>query len=217
MRAIIKTFTSTSDLCPSSLTQCGSIDCYDRATHKCCPGKKNLCGMTENCVEVQLANNTIAHGCCPSGNLACGDTCFDTTTFKCCAQPVGAFGLCPAGADCCADMCCEEGQVCAKAVLGPRCWPKTALGDLGENEKPLAAATSAAAATTPVSATSGGDTVQASVNVSTTKSSGGARPVVPRLLSTLLLFVPSVRTSYILSPVNLECDIPEIKDPRESQ
>lgn len=199
---------STPRTCPLLFQRCGSIGCYDQATHKCCPSERNVCETAQNCVEVQLANEKIAHGCCPSGTLACGDTCFDTSDSKCCARPDGGFGLCPVGADCCADMCCGNGEICANAMGGPKCWPKTPLDEWSTTENSTATATSVDATTTHVSVNSSSKTHQSSVIVSATKSSGAARSVVPWLLC-ILLFLPSALAFVgpTLSPVVLERDI----------
>lgn len=116
-------------LCAPPLTPCGTLTCYDPATHTCCPDSLNICETSQTCVSASLPDATLLHGCCPAGHLACGTSCFATSTSKCCAQPGGAFGFCPAGVDCCGDMCCDEGEVCANGMSGPMCWPGVAPSD----------------------------------------------------------------------------------------
>ena len=107
---------------------CSSVGCHDPNTKQCC-NKKCICKATQNCVEYQLHNGTIAAGCCPGVTLVCDGICFDASIFKCCAAPGGTHGLCSANQDCCGNMCCDEGAVCANGFAGPMCWQKHDKGN----------------------------------------------------------------------------------------
>jgi len=123
LAAILSASLSTTSQCPPLHSLCGSVGSYDPSTEQCC-GKRGVCKITQNCVEVQLHNGTMAAGCCPGGTLACDGVCFDASTSKCCAAPGGTHGLCSANQDCCGNMCCDEGAVCANGFNGPMCWQK---------------------------------------------------------------------------------------------
>jgi hypothetical protein len=110
--------------CPHLQAACGTIACYDPEMGKCCENEQNICKLTDSCVRVQLHNGTIAPGCCPHGTLAYNNTCFYTTTLKCCAAPGGVHGLCSADQDCYGNMCCDEGAICVGGFGGPMCWQR---------------------------------------------------------------------------------------------
>ena len=116
-------------------------------------------------------------------------------------------------------MCCGDGEVCANAMGGAKCWPKRPLSEDWLAGKPVATAASMHATVndtiTSASLSSSSKTLHSGSCLSATKSSGASRNVGPWLLY-ILLFLPFALAGFTSSPVNPERDISEVKNFQDS-